>query len=148
MHQREVINARKNHPLEVRKFSLKGLRVGETREPYENLDGRCNGFSQSNWKPKLRTMAWAVKLRVNTKVVRVQEMRRKWGSCSSAGTITLAIDLVHQDEKFQDYVIVHELLHLKYATHGRVFKGAHECTYTWVARPGTQKRFSNRGYPR
>lgn len=71
---------------------------------------------------KRRTMAWAVKLRVNPKVVRVQEMRRKWGSCSSAGTITLAIDLVHQDEKFQDYVIVHELLHLKYATHGRVFK--------------------------
>jgi len=71
---------------------------------------------------KRRTMAWAVKLRVNPKVVRVQEMRRKWGSCSSAGTITLAADLVEQDERFQDYVIVHELLHLRFSTHGRVFK--------------------------
>jgi predicted metal-dependent hydrolase len=49
-------------------------------------------------------------------------MRRKWGSCSSAGTVTLAADLVAQDERFQDYVIVHELLHLRYTSHGRMFK--------------------------
>jgi predicted metal-dependent hydrolase len=67
-------------------------------------------------------MAWAVTLRVNPKVIRVQEMRRKWGSCSSAGTVTLASDLVGQDERFQDYVIVHELLHLRFSTHGRMFK--------------------------
>ena len=69
-----------------------------------------------------RTHAWAVKLRVNPRVVRVQTMRRKWGSCTSMGTITLAADLVDQDSKFQDFVIVHELLHLRYASHGRVFK--------------------------
>jgi len=71
---------------------------------------------------KRRAMAWAVTLRVNPKVIRVQEMRRKWGSCSSAGTVTLASDLVDQDERFQDYVIVHELLHLRFSTHGRMFK--------------------------
>ena len=71
---------------------------------------------------KRRAMAWAVRLRVNPKVIRVQEMRRKWGSCSSAGTVTLASDLVEQEERFQDYVIVHELLHLRFSTHGRMFK--------------------------
>jgi predicted metal-dependent hydrolase len=69
-----------------------------------------------------RALAWAIKLKVNPRVVRVQEMRRKWGSCSSAGTVTLATDLLDQDEPFQDYVIVHELLHLRYANHGRMFK--------------------------
>lgn len=69
-----------------------------------------------------RAMAWAVKLKVNPRVVRVQDMHRKWGSCSSAGTITLATDLLDQEERFQDYVIVHELLHLRYANHGRMFK--------------------------
>lgn len=68
------------------------------------------------------TMAWAIKLRVNPRLVRVQEMRTKWGSCSSKGTVTLAADLVEEDVRFQSYVIVHELLHLKYATHGRMFK--------------------------
>lgn len=69
-----------------------------------------------------RALAWAVKLRVNPRVVRVQEMRRKWGSCSATGTVTLAADLVSQGERFQDFVIVHELLHLRFSRHGRVFK--------------------------
>lgn len=71
---------------------------------------------------KRRTLSWATQLRVNPRVIRVQDMRRKWGSCSSAGTVTLASDLVQQDPQFQDYVIVHELLHLRLSTHGRLFK--------------------------
>lgn len=71
-----------------------------------------------------RTHAWAMRLRVNPKVVRVQAMRRKWGSCTSRGTITLAADLAYQEPKFQEFVIVHELLHLRYPTHGRLFKAA------------------------
>jgi predicted metal-dependent hydrolase len=69
-----------------------------------------------------RALVWALKLKVNPRTVRVQVMRRKWGSCSSAGTVTLASDLLDQEARFQDYVIVHELLHLRYATHGRVFR--------------------------
>ena len=71
---------------------------------------------------KLRVDTWAVKLRVTPRQVRVQEMRRKWGSCSVAGTITLAMSLCEKEEAFQNYVIVHELLHLRYPTHGRMFK--------------------------
>lgn len=51
-------------------------------------------------------------------------MPNKWGSCSAAGTITLAEDLVDKDVDFQDFVIVHELLHLRYPTHGSLFKAA------------------------
>lgn len=69
-----------------------------------------------------RVMAWAVKLRVNPRIIRIQKLRRKWGSCSSSGTITLAADLLDQDERFQDFVIVHELLHLRVPTHGRLFR--------------------------
>lgn len=69
-----------------------------------------------------RALAWAVKLRVNPREIRVQEMRRKWGSCSAAGTVTLASDLAEQDSRFQDFVIAHELLHLRVPAHGRLFK--------------------------
>ena len=69
-----------------------------------------------------RTLAWAVRLRVNPKVIRLQEMRRKWGSCSARGTLTLALDLAEQHERFQDFVIVHELLHIRVRNHGRLFK--------------------------
>ena len=69
-----------------------------------------------------RTLTWAVKLRVNPTVIRVQRMSRKWGSCSSQGTVTLAVDLAEKEERFKDFVIVHELLHLRVPTHGRLFK--------------------------
>ncbi len=49
-------------------------------------------------------------------------MKRKWGSCSTLGTVTLAADLAGQDSGFQDFVIVHELLHLRVPNHGRLFK--------------------------
>lgn len=65
---------------------------------------------------------WALKLKVEPKLVRVQRMSRKWGSCSSYGVITLAADLVEQEPSFVDFVIVHELLHLRVPNHGRLFK--------------------------
>jgi predicted metal-dependent hydrolase len=69
-----------------------------------------------------RVDAWASKLKVTPRLVRVQRMTRKWGSCSTRGTITLATDLVERDRHFQDFVVAHELLHLRVPNHGRLFK--------------------------
>lgn len=69
-----------------------------------------------------RTLSWALTLRVNPKIVRVQPMTKKWGSCSSRGVVTLARDLAEQDRAFQDFVIAHELLHLRVPNHGKLFK--------------------------
>ena len=66
--------------------------------------------------------AWASKLKVTPRLVRVQRMTRKWGSCSTRGTITLAADLIEQNRDFQDFVVAHELLHLRVPNHGRLFK--------------------------
>jgi len=71
---------------------------------------------------KQRVDFWAARLKVSPRVVRVQRMTCKWGSCSTAGTITLAADLNEQDPGFQDFVIAHELLHLRVPTHGRLFR--------------------------
>jgi len=80
--------------------------------------------ARARLKEELRDRArvWAEKLRLHPKTIRVQKMTRKWGSCSTAGTITLALDLGGQTDKFRDYVIVHELLHLRYPSHGKLFK--------------------------
>jgi len=34
----------------------------------------------------------------------------------------LAADLIEQDQHFQDFVVAHELLHLRVPNHGRLFK--------------------------
>lgn len=65
---------------------------------------------------------WLQRLKVEPRRIRVQPMTRKWGSCSSAGTITLAADLADQDAEFQDFVIAHELLHLRVPNHSRLFR--------------------------
>ena len=69
-----------------------------------------------------RADSWASRLKVAPRLVRVQRMTRKWGSCSTRGTITLAADLIEQDRHFQDFVVAHELLHLRVPNHGRLFK--------------------------
>jgi len=38
------------------------------------------------------------------------------------GIVTLAEDLADQEEAFQDFVIAHELLHLRVPNHGKLFK--------------------------
>lgn len=44
-----------------------------------------------------------------------------WGSCSSKGNINLNMRLVLLPERLQDYVILHELCHLRHQNHGPQF---------------------------
>lgn len=69
-----------------------------------------------------RTNQWACRLKVDPRIVRVGRMTRKWGSCSTLGIVTLAADLARQSPGFQDFVIVHELLHLRFSNHGKLFR--------------------------
>ena len=44
-----------------------------------------------------------------------------WGSCSSKGNINLNMRLVLLPERLHDYVILHELCHLRHQNHGPQF---------------------------
>lgn len=69
-----------------------------------------------------RVESWAERLRVRPRLVRLRRMTRKWGSCSTGGVVTLASDLHEQTPDFQDFVIAHELLHLRIPNHGKLFR--------------------------
>jgi len=66
--------------------------------------------------------AWAARIGMQPKEVHIRPMKRKWGSCSSNGRLTLNSDLFHQPAERRAEVIVHELLHLRYPNHGRLFR--------------------------
>lgn len=53
--------------------------------------------------------------------VRLRSMSSQWGSCSTRGDITLNTALFVLPKEFLEYVIVHELAHLRYAGHGPRF---------------------------
>jgi hypothetical protein len=51
----------------------------------------------------------------------VKPLRSRWGSCTSRGRITISSELIKLDPVFADYVIIHELCHLKHHNHGKEF---------------------------
>jgi hypothetical protein len=71
---------------------------------------------------KTRVLEWARKLDVNAKSIYVRPMRRKWASCSTAGTLSFNDELLGMPKDLGDYVIVHELLHFSVPNHGKLWK--------------------------
>ncbi len=69
-----------------------------------------------------RTRDWATRLEVRVRAVTFRKMRRKWASCSTAGRLTFDESLLSKSPDLQDYVIVHELLHVSVPNHGKLWK--------------------------
>jgi predicted metal-dependent hydrolase len=53
--------------------------------------------------------------------VRYHRQFRRWGSCSTLKNINLSHRLIGAPGQLEDYVILHELAHLKYLNHGKDF---------------------------
>lgn len=53
--------------------------------------------------------------------ISIRKMQSSWGSCSAKGTITLNIKLIQVPVEYIDYVIIHELCHLKHLHHETQF---------------------------
>jgi predicted metal-dependent hydrolase len=51
----------------------------------------------------------------------IRNQRTRWGSCSSKNNISLNSKLAHLPKKLIEYVLLHELVHLKYRNHGKNF---------------------------
>ncbi len=53
---------------------------------------------------------------------RLKKMQKRWGSCTKRGVIYLNPVLVKTPKSAIDYVILHELCHLKHPDHGKAFQ--------------------------
>lgn len=71
---------------------------------------------------KKEVLGWAKELGVEPREIHIREMKNKWASCSSKGRLTFSYELLNKKSDFRAHAIVHELLHLKYPTHGKMFK--------------------------
>lgn len=53
--------------------------------------------------------------------VYIKHNSSNWGSCSSKKNINLNLNLMRVPAELQDYVILHELCHLRHMNHGKEF---------------------------
>ena len=71
----------------------------------------------------LEKRAWklAENIGVKPKKIVVKNLKSRWGSAGKTGTITLNQALIHTPPRIIDYVIIHELCHLRIKGHSRRF---------------------------
>jgi predicted metal-dependent hydrolase len=64
---------------------------------------------------------WSKKLGVRPCSVSVKFARTRWGSCSSSGKIFFNCRMSMLSQDIAQYIVVHELCHLKQMNHGPMF---------------------------
>jgi predicted metal-dependent hydrolase len=55
------------------------------------------------------------------KTLRLSSAQKRWGSCSTSGTVSLNWRLILAPPEIIDYVILHELIHLRHHNHSKKF---------------------------
>ena len=55
------------------------------------------------------------------KDVKIQSSRTNWGSCSTKSNINLNLNIVRLPYILRDYILLHELCHLRHHDHGQAF---------------------------
>ncbi len=104
------------------------------------MKGKRTKRLQSAEELRAAVAEWSAIIKARPKQIRIQQMSRKWASCSSKGCVTFSSELFDQPYPFQEFVIVHELLHLRIPNHGKLFKSllqAYLPQFKWVEKIGS-----------
>ncbi len=68
-----------------------------------------------------RTAHWAGALGVRPRRIFIREQKSRWGSCSSRGNVSYNWRVVMAPPAVVDYLVIHELCHMKEANHSAAF---------------------------
>lgn len=58
---------------------------------------------------------------VKPTAVKINSAKKRYGSCSGKDSLNFSLYLMDKDESFIDYVVVHELAHIKHHNHSKAF---------------------------
>jgi len=89
-------------------------RVLEARRP-AGEDTALRARAAAELPPQL--LALAARHGLTVARVTIRNQRSRWGSCSSRGHITLNYRLLLMPPEVREYILIHELMHLKQANH-------------------------------
>ncbi len=83
------------------------------------IEADLRALARAQLVPRLEALAAVHGLRVAR--VSIRNQRSRWGSCSKAGAVALNFRLVQTPPEVSDYVLIHELMHLRQQNHSRRF---------------------------
>lgn len=123
--------------LEEQRAWLERALAREARRPLLGLDGWTWLHGEPVAPPPGDPTAWyrrraraaaaetaereAARLGVEFARIRIMDARTRWGSCSTRGTLSFSWRLVVPPRRVLDYVVVHELCHLRRPDHSPAF---------------------------
>lgn len=85
----------------------------------EQVKALYKGYARKILSDKVKKYSNIMKL--YPKEVKINSAKTRWGSCSNKGVINFSWLLVMANEAAIDYVVIHELSHLKHMNHSRDF---------------------------
>lgn len=113
-----VIEPRQNHAVDEGSIYLRKstVRQSSVKQVLEN-------FYRSRARETFEKRAdyYASQMGVEYKQIEIRNQRTKWGSCSTTGTLGLNWRLMMAPHEIIDYIIIHELAHLRETNHNRAF---------------------------
>ncbi len=68
-----------------------------------------------------KVKSWAGVMGVEYNRITIKDVESRWGSCSSKRNINFCWKLFTMPERLVDYIIVHELAHIRHMNHSREF---------------------------
>lgn len=101
------------------RHKLQRMRTSTQKNILKSYDSFYKEYAQNYITPKVEYFAKI--MGYNYQEIKYKKMKSRWGSCSSLKILTFNTELIKVKEKLIDYVIVHELAHLKHMNHSKDF---------------------------
>jgi predicted metal-dependent hydrolase len=114
-----IDNERRLHS--ERQARREAQRGADGQQPLRHRPPPCDLLARAKRELPARLLELAATLALTVNKVSVRNQKSLWGSCSRTGHISLNWRLVRMPDAVRDYVMIHELMHLKRMDHSRKF---------------------------
>jgi predicted metal-dependent hydrolase len=108
-----------DEPAGVVRYADRRISLGGSLSLRTLVEDDLRSVARAELVPRLYDLAAQNGLEVTR--VSIRNQRSRWGSCARTGQIALNFRLVQMPEQIRDYVLVHELMHLRQQNHSRRF---------------------------
>lgn len=95
----------------------RAVQLGAVRPPALERELRARAWREL----PAQLMALARRFGLDVARVSIRGQRSRWGACSSSGHITLNFRLLLMPPDVREYILIHELMHLRQPNHSRRF---------------------------